>query len=77
MLAVVLTGEPAAAGTPCETAGNPTPGQAAPAAAEPAPGTPDPGELPGSPVAADAGRTGTGQQVGSVTGHPIIPPGGH
>ncbi len=64
MLAAVLAGEPAAAGTPCETTGHPVADQAAPAAADAAPGTPDPRELPGSPLAAEAGGGGAGQQVG-------------
>ncbi len=64
ILAAVLTGEPAAAETPCETAGDPTPGQAAPGAADPAPGTPDRRELPASRGATEAGHAGAGQQVG-------------
>ena len=63
MLAVVLAGEPAAAGARCEPADNLTQGQTPPAAAAPAPGTPDPRELPGSTVAGAAGD-GEGQQTG-------------
>ncbi len=66
LLAAAFAAGPVAAATPCETAGNPTAGQAAPAAADPAPGTPDPRELPGSAVAADAGRAGGGLRGGGA-----------
>ena len=66
LLAVALAAGPVAAATPCETAGEPTAGQAATAAADPAPGTPDARELPGSAVAAAAGRGGGGLRVGGV-----------
>lgn len=64
VLAVVLAGKPAAAGTRCETAGNPARSQTAPAAADPVPGMPDRRELAGSRTAPDADGTGAGRQVG-------------
>ncbi len=66
MLAAALIGEPALAGTACLPGDDRAAGQAAPPAADPAPGTPDPRELPGSAVAADAGRGGGGLRVGGV-----------
>ena len=66
MLAAALIGEPALAGTVCLPGDDRAAGQAAPPAADPAPGTPDPRELPGSAVAADAGRGGGGLRVGGV-----------
>ncbi len=66
MLVAALIGEPALAGTACLPGDDRTAGQAAPPAADPAPGTPHPRELPGSAVAADAGRGGGGLRVGGV-----------
>ena len=64
MLAAVLIGEPALAGTACLPGEDPRAVQGTPAPADPAPGTPDPRELPGGPLAAPAGRGGAGLQIG-------------
>lgn len=66
LLAAALAAGPVAAATPCETAGDPTAGQAASAAADPAPGTPDPRELPGGALPPAAGGGGGGLRGGGV-----------
>ena len=66
LLLVALSGRPAIAAPPCVTPHDETAGQTAPAISDPAPGTPDPRELPGSTVAAGAGRGAAGLQAGGV-----------